>query len=129
MDVNAQAAHPLVLIVDDEPLLRLVNVDGLTDAGFDVIEASNADEALEVLETNRDIRVVFTDVEMPGCLDGFGLADRIGRDWPQIGVVVTSGGRRPTASFDAAARRFVPKPYSLNQVVRLIGDVVDRRQQ
>ncbi len=127
MDINIVAAHPLVLIVDDEPLLRLMNADVLTDAGFDVIEASNADEALVLLDQNRDVRVVFTDVEMPGQIDGFALADRIGRTYPSIGVVVTSGRRLPSATFDAT-QRFVPKPYSLDHVVQLIDTFVDRQR-
>jgi DNA-binding NtrC family response regulator len=128
MDVNTLGAHPLVLIVDDEPLLRLMNADMLTDAGFDVIEASNADEALALLDQNRDVRVVFTDVEMPGQLDGFALADRIGRTYPLIGVVVTSGRRFPSATFNATSQQFLPKPYSLDKVVRLIDTFVDRQR-
>ena len=128
MDFNTLAVHPLVLIVDDEPLLRLIGADVLTDAGFDVIEASNADEALMLLEQNAGVRVVFTDVEMPGRLDGFALADRIEAKWPAIGVFVTSGRRLPAASFNAAGQRFLPKPYSLDHVVRLIGAFVDGQQ-
>jgi CheY-like chemotaxis protein len=128
MDVNTISAHPLVLIVDDEPLLRLMNADMLIDAGFDVIEASNADEALALLDQNRDVRVVFTDVEMPGQIDGFALADRIGRAYPMIGVVVTSGRRLPSPSFNAAAQQFLPKPYSLDHVVRLIDTFVERQR-
>ena len=128
MDLNTVAPHPLVLIVDDEPLLRLMNADVLMDAGFDVIEASNADEALVLLDQNRDVRVVFTDVEMPGQIDGFALADRIGRTYPAIGVVVTSGRRLPSASFGTSGQRFVPKPYSLDHVVQLIDTFVDRQR-
>ncbi len=128
MDISILAAHPLVLIVDDEPLLRLMNADVLTDAGFDVIEASNADEALVLLDQNPAVRVVFTDVEMPGPIDGFALADRIGRIYPDIGVVVTSGRRLPSSTFDAASQRFVPKPYSVNHVVQLIDAFVERQR-
>ena len=120
---------PLVLIVDDEPLLRLVNADVLTDAGFEVLEAACADEALALLEKHSGVRVVFTDVEMPGGIDGFALADRIERRWPDIGVLVTSGRRFPVASFNAVAQRFVPKPYSIDHVVRLIGAFVDAQRQ
>ena len=113
-------SHPRVLVVDDEPLLRLFNVDMLSDAGFEVLEAPDADEALRILELTSGIKVVFTDVEMPGAMDGFGLAERIELRWPRIGVVVTSGRRFPHASFSAPARRFVAKPYSVSQVVALI---------
>ena len=120
---------PLVLIVDDEPLLRLVNADVLSDAGFEVLEAGNADEAIALLEQHSDVRVVFTDVEMPGRIDGFALADHIEQQWPTIGVLVTSGRRCPTPSFNSIAQRFVPKPYSIDHVVRLIGAFVDGQRQ
>ena len=127
MNINTPHAPPLVLVVDDEPLLRLVNADMLIDAGFEVIEAASGDEALALLEQNSAVRVVFTDVEMPGRIDGFALADCIERTWPEIGVVVTSGRCVPKPSFNAVAQRFLPKPYSMDHVVRLIGAFVDRQ--
>lgn len=127
LNLHSSAAHPRVLVVDDEPLLRLFNVDMLSDAGFDVLEAGNADEALRLLEQTDDIRVVFTDVEMPGQIDGFGLADRIEALWPEIGVVVTSGRRFPDEAFGASARCFVAKPYAPAKVVELIDAFVQAR--
>ena len=118
---GAVATCSRILVVEDEPLLRLFNADMLTDAGFDVVEACDAAEALRLLESVSGIRVVFTDVEMPGALDGFALAERIETRWPQIGVVVTSGRRYPNRSFAAPARRFVPKPFRPAQVVEVIG--------
>ena len=117
-------AHPTVLVVDDEPLLRSFNTDLLADAGFDVIEAVDADEALRVLERPNHISVVLTDVEMPGSLDGFALAARIGAEWPGIGVVVTSGRRLPNESFTTPARCFVPKPYSVPHLLAMIESVL-----
>lgn len=127
MDLYPSSSHPRVLVVDDEPLLRTFNVDMLSDAGFDVIEAADADEALRLLEHTDGIRVVFTDVEMPGRIDGFALAELIEAQWPDIGVVVTSGRRMPNAAFNAAARCFVPKPYAAAQVVELIDAFVHAR--
>ena len=112
-----------ILVVEDEPLLRTFNADMLSDAGFDVIEASDADEALRLLETMRDIQVVFTDVEMPGHIDGFALAQKIEVRWPKIGVVITSGRRYPAIEFGAVGRRFVPKPFKVAQIVESIGSV------
>ena len=126
MDLNRPSIHPRVLVVDDEPLLRIFNVDMLSEAGFEVLEACNASEALSVLETTDGIQVVFTDVEMPGTLDGFALADRIGVRWPKIGVLVTSGRRYPERLIDAPARRFLPKPYAVSHVVELIDAFVAR---
>ena len=120
------AEHPRVLVVDDEPLLRMFNVDMLSDAGFDVLEAADADEALRVLALVSDIRVVFTDVEMPGSLNGFELADRVEAQWPEIGVVVTSGRRLPDPAFRSTGRCFVPKPYAAARVVALIDAFVQR---
>jgi Response regulator containing CheY-like receiver, AAA-type ATPase, and DNA-binding domains len=113
-----------VLVVDDEPLLRLFNVDMLIDAGFDVLEAADADQALSLLEQTNGIQVVFTDVEMPGVLDGFGLARRIEMRWPEIGVVVTSGRRCPDATFAAPARFFVQKPYRAAEIIEMIDAMV-----
>ncbi|MDR3461765.1 MAG: response regulator [Beijerinckiaceae bacterium] len=126
MKTALAAPPPLILVVDDEPLIRWVNADVLTDAGFTVIQAANGDEALELLESHRDVRVVFTDVEMPGLIDGFALAGRIHRQWPEIGVVVTSGRRCPAAALDSKMQCFLPKPYSLDHVVRAIGEALNK---
>ena len=123
----AVSSHARILVVEDEPLLRMFNTDMLIDAGFDVLEAADATEALHLLETNADIRVVFTDVEMPGALDGFALAQRIEMQWPQISVLVTSGRRYPDEIFTAATRCFVPKPFRVSQVVELIDAFVHSR--
>ena len=120
MDLQVSSLHPRVLVVEDEPLLRLVNVDMLSDAGFEVLEAGDADEALRLLEETADIRVVFTDVDMPGRIDGFALAARIGARWPEIGVVVTSGRRYPDSAVGGPACCFVAKPYKASRVVELI---------
>ncbi len=128
MVVDAVApSHARVLIVEDEPLLRMFNADMLSDAGFEVLEAADASEALHLLETNSDISVVFTDVEMPGALDGFALAQRIEMRWPGIGVLVTSGRCYPNQVFTAAQRSFVAKPFRVAQVVELIDAFVQSR--
>jgi CheY-like chemotaxis protein len=127
MDHYASPDHPRILVVEDEPLLRMFNTEMLSDAGFDVVEACNADEALEVLERIGDIQVVFTDVEMPGLIDGFALAERIAALWPTIKVVVTSGRRLPNATFRAPARCFIPKPYAVAEVLGLIDAFVHPR--
>lgn len=120
------SCHGRVLVVEDEPLVRSFNADMLSDAGFEVLEAGDAAEALRLLESRDDIQVVFTDVEMPGSIDGFDLAMRIGVQWPDIGVLVTSGRRYPSEIFTASSRRFVPKPFRAAHVVELIDAFVHR---
>ena len=81
----------VVLIVEDEFLIRMDAVDMITSAGFEVVEAKDADEAIEILEGRLDITIVFTDVNMPGSMDGLKLAAAIRGRWPPIKIVATSG--------------------------------------
>jgi CheY-like chemotaxis protein len=83
--------RPVVLIVEDEFLLRMDTVDMIAAGGFEVVEAGNADEAIEILEARRDITVVFTDIQMPGSMDGLKLARVVRGRWPPIKIVATSG--------------------------------------
>src|SRR6202047_3326375 len=83
--------RPVVLIVEDEFLLRMDAVDMIAGAGFEVVEAANADEAIEILETRGDVTVVFTDIQMPGSMDGLKLARAVRGRWPPIKIVATSG--------------------------------------
>jgi two-component system, response regulator PdtaR len=85
------ALNPIVLVVEDEPLLLMYSVDIVTDAGFETLEAANADAAMRILLSRNDIGVVFTDVQMPGCMDGLKLAHTIRQTWAQIKFIITSG--------------------------------------
>jgi CheY-like chemotaxis protein len=90
--------RPVVLIVEDEFLVRMDAVDMIAAAGFQVAEAANADEAIGILEARRDITVVFTDIQMPGSMDGLKLARAVRGRWPPIKIVATlaaSGLRKP----------------------------------
>lgn len=107
-------SHPLVLVVEDEPLVRLDVTLALVDAGFSVIEVPDADEALELLESRHNIGLVFTDVELPGSLSGLDLAHLIKERWPDIPVLVTSGRVREVGE---DADLFIPKPYDTNAVI------------
>ncbi|HTO33999.1 MAG TPA: response regulator [Pararhizobium sp.] len=101
----------IVLVVEDEPLLRMMAVDLVEDAGFEAIEATNADEAVAILESRTDIRIVFTDIDMPGSIDGMMLAAAVRDRWPPIEIIITSGHRR-IADLDLPERSvFFPKPY------------------
>ena len=83
--------RPVVLVVEDEFLLRMEAADMVKAAGFEVVEAGNADEAIEILEARRDITLVFTDIQMPGSMDGLKLARAVRGRWPPIKIVATSG--------------------------------------
>ena len=109
----------VVLVVEDEPFVRMFGADLLEEAGFDVLQACNADEALRLLEVHPEVRVVFSDVEMPGSLDGLGLARHICQHWPRIGIVLTSGHRIRVEMIPQEGR-FLAKPYDGKALVRQI---------
>lgn len=118
--------RPTVLVVDDQVLIRMAISEFLRDCGFRVIEAGDADEAIQVLKTNEPVDVVFTDVQMPGSMDGFGLAQWVRRERAGLKVILTSGVARTA---DAAGELcdhgpLVPKPYDPDQLVRHIQDLL-----
>lgn len=119
-----EARPTVVLVVEDEPLVRALGVDVLEDAGFVVVEAANATEALRTLETRSDVRVVFTDVNMPGGLDGLELARLIHQRWPQIRLIVASGQATPKPGDIPSDGEFVPKPWEPDALVDRIRELV-----
>jgi len=108
----------LVLLVEDEPLVRMVASESLEDAGYEVIEARDAEEALALMAGRRDVGVLFTDVNMPGSMDGLGLAELIHARWPDVHLVVTSG--RPLDRKVPDVGTFLPKPYTPDEMTRAI---------
>jgi CheY-like chemotaxis protein len=115
--------RPVVLIVEDEFLLRMDAMDMIAAAGFDAIEAANADEAIEILEARPDIAVVFTDIQMPGSMDGLKLARAVRGRWPPIKIVATSGQVDVKAVDLPEGGRFLPKPYSPTQVTGMLREM------
>jgi CheY-like chemotaxis protein len=113
---GSNAKAPAILIVEDEPLVRLCAVETVEAAGFEVIEAANADEAIRILESRSDIRVVFTDIHMPGSMDGLKLAHAVRHRWPPIKIMVTSGRDKVTADDLPEGGRFFAKPYDPNEI-------------
>jgi CheY-like chemotaxis protein len=107
---------PVVLIVEDEPVLRVGAAIMIEDAGFEVIEAADADEAISILESRSDIRVVFTDVHMPGTMDGLKLAHAVRNRWPPIKILVASGREVLTQRDLPEGGRFLAKPYNQIQI-------------
>jgi CheY-like chemotaxis protein len=108
-------ANPAILVVEDEPLLRLMAVDIVQDAGFEALAATTADEALAILEARADdVRLVFTDIQMPGSMDGLGLAHAVRDRWPPVELIVTSGHCHIEANELPVRGRFIPKPYDFH---------------
>jgi CheY-like chemotaxis protein len=106
---------PTVLVVEDEVLIRDFVSEELTDAGFEVIQVGNADEAIAVLEARQDIHLVFTDIDMPGSMDGLKLAVAVRDRWPPVHIIITTGKARPMSI--PANALFIPKPYLGRNVV------------
>lgn len=115
--------RPVVLIVEDEFLLRMNAVDMIRAAGFEAVDAADADEAIEILETRRDITVVFTDIQMPGSMDGLKLARAVRGRWPPIKIVATSGLVDVAETELPDGSRFLPKPYSPQQIAGLLREL------
>jgi CheY-like chemotaxis protein len=113
-DANATTVRPVVLVVEDEFLVRVQAADMIQEAGFDVVEVGSADEAIELLETRKDIGVVFTDIEMPGSMDGLRLARAIRDRWPPIELILTSGKHQFDPTEIPSRGYFLPKPYSFD---------------
>src|SRR4029079_6706893 len=91
MTLGPTSSSPTVLVVEDEMVLRMRAVDIVEDAGFNSLEAVNADEALSILESRSDISLLFTDIQMPGNLDGLKLAHAVHKRWPAIKIILVSG--------------------------------------
>ena len=90
-----ETTPPLAVVVDDEELLRIYAAGLLEEHGFKVLEAENAAAALQVLETHKDVRLLFTDIQMPGAQDGMNLAREVHARWPNILLVIASGQSKP----------------------------------
>jgi two-component system, response regulator PdtaR len=114
-----------VLVVEDEAMIREFVAEDLQEAGYHVLMARNADAAVDMLEARQDIRLVFTDVNMPGSMDGLQLAACVRDRWPRVHIVVTSGRSCPADKLGGAV--FVPKPYYGRSIVDAIGAFPDMR--
>jgi DNA-binding NtrC family response regulator len=113
-----------VLVVEDEALIRMAIVGELEDAGFDVFEAANADAAIAILVANSNIRLMFTDIDMPGGMDGLKLAAAVRDRWPPIKIIVTSGYQTIDTSALPIEGLFMRKPYNTKHVVQSISAMV-----
>jgi two-component system, response regulator PdtaR len=123
--VITQADKPtVVLLVEDEALVRMVGADILMDSGFRVVEAVNADEALTLLEARPDVRAIITDVEMPGSLNGFTFARVVHRAWPRIGLVIMSGREGPGDEDLPPGVHFISKPFTAAELLDAVHAVL-----
>ena len=120
---NSKAA---ILVVEDETLIRIWAADLLEENGFSVLEAKDADAALIVLESRPDVKLLFTDVQMPGSLNGMELAQEVHARWPHVLLVITSGRERPSRAEIPDDGRFVPKPYNAEQLLREVNDLLHK---
>ena len=108
---------PNVLVVEDEMLLRMRAVDIVEDAGFTAVEAVNADEALSILESRSDISLLFSDIQMPGSIDGLKLAQAVHRRWPHIKIILVSGQVKLSETDKPSNSRFFGKPIDVKQMI------------
>jgi CheY-like chemotaxis protein len=114
-----RAGRPFILVVEDEVLIRMMLADELRGRGFDVVEAQNADEALTLLRSPVPVGLVLTDVQLPGTMDGIGLARLLRATRPELKVVITSGNI-PWAPGGDIAHAFFRKPYAPDHIVKCI---------
>jgi len=116
----------VVLVVEDEALIRIATVMGLEAAGYTVLECEGADEAIAILERRSDIGAVFTDVDMPGTMDGLKLVRYVRGRWPPIALIVASGQVKVREEDLPEGGRFIAKPYTMERVAELIAEVTRR---
>lgn len=124
MTHSMSSRRPIVLVVDDEPLIEMEAVDLFHDIGYEAIGARNADEAMLILRARDDVSLVFTDIEMPGTMNGLLLATTIKATWPHIRVLITSGRTAPPDAILLGRARFLPKPYDVRQLERALALMV-----
>src|ERR1700734_2758894 len=128
MVANEFAGLPVVpanvLVVEDEMLLRMRAVDIVEDAGYTPVEATNADDALTILESRSDIELLFTDIQMPGSMDGLKLAYAVHERWPSIKIILVSGQLKLTDDDKAADSRFFGKPLDVEHMIAEMQDMI-----
>lgn len=109
-----------VLIVEDEPITRMVAADVINDMGLPTREAGDADEALEILDANQDVAILFTDVDMPGAMNGMDLAQKVHQHRPDVELIVTSGASDIADADLPDHGTFIRKPYRMQQLLDVV---------
>lgn len=119
--------RPVVLVVEDEPIMRMMAADMVEDAGFEAVEAADATEAVAILERRPDIRILFTDIGMPRGVDGMKLAAMVRDRWPPIEIIVTSGEFTEETVTLPSRGVFFAKPYRHEAVTAVMRSMAARR--
>jgi two-component system, response regulator PdtaR len=128
MTGTSTGSMPVILIVDDEPLLRMLAAEVAEEAGFEVLEAANADDAVTLLETHPEVALLFTDINMPGSMDGLKLAHAVRGRWPSIEIIVVSGQVQPRKSDLPSNSCFLEKPYRAEAMIAELRSLAGRTQ-
>lgn len=115
---------PAILVVEDDTLIRMFGVDVLEEAGFDVLEAGNADDAVAILSEHDNVQLLFSDIDMPGSMDGVDLAQLVHDRWPTIRLLLTSGHHRLQDSAVLDDGKFVRKPWTQEMLIRKIREML-----
>ena len=123
--MSESSKNVAILVVEDEILIRMAIADSIADAGFTVYEAANADQAIRLLETHPDVRALFTDIDMPGSMDGLKLAAAVRDRWPPVKIVITSGHVKIKPEDLPVDGHFFAKPYDASKVVSTLRAMVD----
>jgi CheY-like chemotaxis protein len=113
-----------VIVVEDEALVRMDIAMSLEDEGFIVLEASNADHAIDILNAHPEIRLMFTDIDMPGSMDGLKLAEAVRDRWPPVKIIVASGHRQLSDELLPVEGRFFSKPYDHSRVITTMREML-----
>jgi two-component system, response regulator PdtaR len=113
-------SREVILVVEDEALVRLLLVDTLLDAGFEALSACNADEAIKILESRADIRMVVTDINMPGSMNGLKLAAAVRDRWPPVRIIITTARQKPENTDMPAESAFIGKPYDPDAMISIV---------
>jgi len=124
MALDPPVVPAVVLVVEDEMLLRMRAVDMVEDAGYTPVEAVDADEAVAILESRSDIALMFTDIQMPGSMDGLKLAHTVHKRWPPIKIILVSGQVKPATVDIPADSRFHGKPLAAKEMIAEIQSMI-----
>lgn len=124
MNAMTNKPAPVILVVEDDPFLRMLTVEFVNEAGFEALEACDADQAIAILESNSKISVLFTDINMPGSMDGLQLASVVTKRWPAIEILIASGHVRLRKADLPPNGRFLGKPYLAAAMIAELNSLV-----